>query len=92
MQAHETRFVPREQWLAVKARLRETYAALSEEVRAYPSPIARCDDQLPKLIERRTAVHGRILRAEAQPDTGLPDATYLALASEYEDFLSQIAS
>ncbi len=28
--------------------------ALQEEVRAYPTPIARCDEQLPKLIERRT--------------------------------------
>jgi len=90
MQARETRFAPREQWLAVKARLRETYAALGEEVRAYPSPIARCDDQLPKLIERRSAVHEQMLHAEAQRDTGLADSAYLALAAEYQAFLDQI--
>lgn len=29
---------------------------LKEEVRNYPTPIARCDEQLPKLIEQRNEV------------------------------------
>jgi len=28
-------------------------AALSDEIRRYPAPIARCDEQLTELLERR---------------------------------------
>ncbi|MBE0613229.1 MAG: hypothetical protein IH604_06155 [Burkholderiales bacterium] len=31
-------------------------ARLSEEIRNYPTPIARCDEQLTGLIERRAAM------------------------------------
>ena len=73
---------PREQWLEARSRLRDGYERLSEEVRAYPSPIARCDDQLPGLIERRSILHGELTRADAQPPDGLSDAEYLALAAQ----------
>jgi len=33
--------------------LEERIAELSEEIRHYPTPIARCDEQLTALIERR---------------------------------------
>jgi len=29
-------------------------AALSDQIRRYPTPIARCDEQLTELLERRT--------------------------------------
>jgi regulator of replication initiation timing len=29
---------------------------LSREIRAYPTPIARCDEQLPALLEERSAL------------------------------------
>lgn len=39
------------------AALERRLAELAAEVRAYPGPIARCDDQLPALIERRRRTH-----------------------------------
>jgi len=36
--------------------LEERIAELSEEIRRYPTPIARCDEQLTALIERRAAL------------------------------------
>jgi hypothetical protein len=41
------------------AELRARAATLAREVRDYPTPIARCDDQLSGLLERR----GRVFRA-----------------------------
>jgi hypothetical protein len=41
------------------AELRARAATLAQEVRDYPTPIARCDDQLSGLLERR----GRVFRA-----------------------------
>jgi len=34
----------------------ERIAELSEEIRSYPTPIARCDLHLPALIEERAAL------------------------------------
>lgn len=36
--------------------LAERIAELSEEIRNYPTPIARCDEQLPALLESRREV------------------------------------
>jgi hypothetical protein len=36
--------------------LDEIIAQLSDEIRRYPTPIARCDEQLTGLIERRAAL------------------------------------
>ena len=46
-------------------------AELSEEIRRYPTPIARCDEQLTGLIELRAAILERI-RQEAQDRTPCP--------------------
>ena len=40
--------------------LEEKISALSEEIRHYPTPIARCDEQLPALIEERAALQARL--------------------------------
>ena len=37
----------------IRAYLARRAAALSAAVRRYPTPIARCDEQLPALIEAR---------------------------------------
>jgi len=37
-----------------RAEIQERVAALSEEIRSYPTPIARCDEQLTALIEERS--------------------------------------
>ena len=48
-------------------------AALSDEIRRYPTPIARCDEQLTELLERRArllaekSAHARARRASLQP-------------------------
>jgi uncharacterized small protein (DUF1192 family) len=41
------------------AELHRRIDALSEEIRRYPTPIARCDLQLPALIEERAALMAR---------------------------------
>jgi len=50
-------------------------AALSDEIRRYPTPIARCDEQLTELLERRA----RLLAAQdcnAAPGC-TPDAIWI---------------
>jgi chorismate mutase len=37
-------------------RLERRLAVLSQQVREYPTPIARCDEQLAALLEERTRV------------------------------------
>lgn len=46
-------------WAAYAAHLERTAARLDAEVREYPTPIARCDQQLAKLLEQRSAVRER---------------------------------
>ncbi len=41
-------------WRALRGRLEARARELADEVRAYPGPIARCDDQLPALIAERS--------------------------------------
>src|SRR5450432_671141 len=44
-----------EAWAALMGELEARKRELGEAVRAYPTPIARCDDQLPKAIAQRDA-------------------------------------
>ena len=46
---------------AIRAYLERRRAALNEEIRGYPTPIARCDVQLGGLLEERDAAT-RLLR------------------------------
>jgi uncharacterized damage-inducible protein DinB len=71
--------------------LQSKFAQLDEEISHYPSPIARCDEQLTKLIEQRAEVltHLRRLQAlagagGAQDDAGAIYAGILA-AAVYDD-------
>ena len=67
---------------AIRAALAARWRALDDEVRHYPTPIARCDVQLPALLEARdevrklreidddgalVAAYGRALAGWAQP-------------------------
>jgi hypothetical protein len=45
--------------------LSERLDALSREVREYPGPIARCDDQLPALLDRRDVTRDALQAAKA---------------------------
>jgi hypothetical protein len=40
--------------------LEERIAELSEEIRSYPTPIARCDLHLPALLEERSLLLARL--------------------------------
>jgi hypothetical protein len=42
--------------------LERRIAELSEEIRHYPGPIARCDEQLPALIEERARLLSELQR------------------------------
>jgi hypothetical protein len=55
-------------WAELKAHLERRCAQLSEEIRSYPTPIARCDEQLTRLIEERSrGIEQLKLLAEANP-------------------------
>lgn len=43
--------------------LEQRFAGLSEEIRNYPRPIARCDEQLTQLLERRAEVLAQLNQA-----------------------------
>jgi hypothetical protein len=49
-------------WSELKSYLDHRSRELSEEVRHYPTPIAHCDEQLPKLIEQRTSAINQLKR------------------------------
>ena len=47
--------------------LERLLAALSDEIRHYPTPIARCDEQLLDLLERRSRVVAELRDLDARP-------------------------
>ena len=55
--------------------LRARFAAVSDEIRHYPTPIARCDVQLTQLLEERTRLLALLEEAEARRACG-PDARW----------------
>ena len=55
-------------WAELRSRLELRSRELYEEVRAYPRPIARCDEQLTKAIEERDAAFRRLRRANDLDD------------------------
>ncbi len=64
----------------IRAQLEGRAAALSEAVRSYPTPIARCDEQLPALLESRREV----LRLLEEADGTLVEA-FAAAAVRWDD-------
>ncbi len=55
----------------MKAELEARLAALNEEIRHYPTPIARCDLHLPALIEERAALQQQLNDIEQKSDGGV---------------------
>ena len=51
----------------IRACLEHRAAALSEAVRTYPTPIARCDEQLADLLERRARVLAALRSKQDEP-------------------------
>jgi hypothetical protein len=50
----------------VKEILQKRLEELSSEIRDYPTPIARCDEQLAQLLEERSALITRLKLLEDQ--------------------------
>lgn len=55
--------------------LRERIDALSQEIRAYPTPIARCDEQLTQLLEERARLMAQLDEMTRDGPCG-PDARW----------------
>ena len=55
----------------MKAELEARLAALNEEIRHYPTPIARCDLQLPALIEEREKLQQQLKEVRETSDGGV---------------------
>ena len=72
-------------WSDLKSYLDRRSKELSEEVRNYPTPIARCDEQLTKLIEQRTrAINQLKLVIEAGPtQSSHADRRWLVALDEF---------
>ena len=51
-------------WMILRERLENRTRELHEEVRNYPTPIARCDEQLTKAIEDRDVAFRRLRGAD----------------------------
>ncbi|HEX9181988.1 MAG TPA: hypothetical protein VF876_01895 [Burkholderiales bacterium] len=49
---------------------------LSREIRAYPTPIARCDEQLTQLLEERSRLLARLAAPGQDPGCG-PEARWI---------------
>ncbi len=55
--------------------LEKRLGELSAEIRAYPTPIARCDLQLPALLEERSEIISRLSCLKEEP-TCSPEARW----------------
>jgi len=65
----------------MRSHLEQRLQALSDEVRYYPTPIARCDEQLTALLETRADV-ARVL---ATPPEGDFVAEFARYAERWDD-------
>ena len=57
--------------------LERRLAALSHEIRCYPTPIARCDEQLTDLLEKRAQLIEQLKRTAMQPAGCSPLGTWI---------------
>ena len=65
----------------MRSHLERRLQALSDEVRRYPTPIARCDEQLTALLEARTEV-ARLL---SHADEGAFAEEFARYADRWDD-------
>jgi chorismate mutase len=52
----------------MSAWLEQRIAELSEEIRRYPGPIARCDEHLPALLEERARLVSQLEKEACSPE------------------------
>ena len=60
----------------MRAELEMRIAVLSNEIRHYPTPIARCDEQLTQLLDERARLLARLEALGENPGCG-PDARWI---------------
>jgi hypothetical protein len=72
---------------ALRRYLARQVELLNEEVRNYPTPIARCDDQLTGLLEQRATAAAQLQRLGSLGDQDLARVDGIALAGELIDVL-----
>lgn len=70
-------------WADLSAHLESRIAELSEEIRSYPTPIARCDEQLTGLIEKRG--HALDQRKAMQAIESAGATRFFDLAKKFSD-------
>jgi len=56
--------------------IQQRIAELSEEIRNYPTPIARCDEQLIALIDERSLLMGLLNKNKNPEPACTPDAIW----------------
>jgi hypothetical protein len=74
-------------WKSLRQRLEERCRSLHEAVRAYPTPIARCDEQLPQAIEERDSAFRELRAVQA-----LDEARRRLSAAEWRERLREFAA
>jgi hypothetical protein len=75
-------------WGELATHHRTRFRQLSDEIRHYPTPIARCDEQLTKLIEERARARAALERMAAFE---LARSGGIASTRELEAFLDDTA-
>jgi hypothetical protein len=78
-----------EAWGALMGELEARKHELGEAVRAYPTPIARCDDQLPKAIAQRDAA-ARWVRWAIELEGARPALSMAQWRERVRDFAQQL--
>ena len=71
-------------WASMRAQLEAERKRIVEEIRAYPTPIPRCDEQFNHLIERRERLASALSRLD---DVERSSAAAPADASRLEAFI-----
>jgi hypothetical protein len=67
----------------VRDHLRGVLRSLNQEIRAYPTPIPRCDAQFNHLVEQRSRLYLALERIEPAADGALSHAQRLGLLEEF---------
>ena len=62
---------------ATRAQLERRIAELNAQIRHYPAPIARCDEQLTALIEERSLLLSLLHKNQIPEEGCTPDAVWI---------------
>ena len=74
-------------WEALRRHLEAQNRALNAEVAHYPTPIARCDVQLSKLLEQRARLYRELDRAASIGEWPSADGTFAYWLDSVEHFI-----